>query len=142
MRLAPIMFPTDRDDCFLTMAVTVVTSSGREVPIATMVAEMTAWETPLTTASSVAESTRNSAPNTIPAAPRINLATLIGISFLTSGIFSQATDSFFAPRTLSIMATAKMGRSRILPQREKPLPKEARYKIVVAASRRIDFSAY
>ena len=37
---APRMLPTDRADCFLTMAVTVVTSSGRDVPIATMVTPM------------------------------------------------------------------------------------------------------
>ena len=37
---APMMLPTERDACFLTMAVMVVTSSGSEVPMATMVMPM------------------------------------------------------------------------------------------------------
>ena len=82
IRFAPIIFPTEREDCFLTMAVTVVTSSGSEVPTATMVAEITASETPLTVAISVAELTRKSAPKTMPAAPKRNFNMLTGISFL------------------------------------------------------------
>ena len=35
-----MMFPTDMDASFLAMAVRVVTSSGREVPTATMVTPM------------------------------------------------------------------------------------------------------
>ena len=39
---APMMLPTDSEDCFLRMAVMVVTSSGSDVPMAIMVAPMMA----------------------------------------------------------------------------------------------------
>ena len=46
MTLAPMTLPTDMDDCFLMRDVTAVTSSGREVPMATMVTPMMASDTP------------------------------------------------------------------------------------------------
>ena len=39
---APIIFPTDKEDSFFRIAVTVVTSSGKDVPIATIVTEIIA----------------------------------------------------------------------------------------------------
>ena len=91
-----MIFPTEREDCFLIIAVTVVTSSGSEVPTATIVAEITASDTPLTVAISVAELTRKSAPITIPAAPTINLKILIGISYFSKERFSVLADSALA----------------------------------------------
>ena len=88
IKFAPIIFPTDSEDCFFITALIVVTSSGSEVPTATIVAEITASETPLAAAISVAESTRKSAPITIPAAPIINFTMLSGISFFSNTRFS------------------------------------------------------
>ena len=53
MTLAPMMFPTDMEASFLAMAVRVVTSSGREVPMATMVTPMMLAGTPISRASSL-----------------------------------------------------------------------------------------
>ena len=46
MMFAPMMLPAERLDCFLMMEVTVVTSSGREVPTATSVTAMMLSGTP------------------------------------------------------------------------------------------------
>ena len=72
MILAPMIFPTDREDCFLEMAVIVVTSSGSDVPTATSVTPMTLSGIPASTASALPLSTRRSAPQTIPIVPAIN----------------------------------------------------------------------
>ena len=56
---APITFPTDIDDCFLMTAVIAVTSSGRDVPIATIVTPMIASETPHEAAMSLPLFTRS-----------------------------------------------------------------------------------
>ena len=69
MMLAPRMLPTERAACFLTIAVMVVTSSGREVPTAMMVTPMTRSETPANRANSLPLSTRSLAPRAISAAP-------------------------------------------------------------------------
>ena len=53
MTLAPIMLPTDMEASFLAMAVRVVTSSGKEVPMATMVTPMMLAGTPSSSASSL-----------------------------------------------------------------------------------------
>lgn len=47
MIFAPRILPMDREDCFLTIAVMVVTSSGREVPTATSVTPMIRSEMPI-----------------------------------------------------------------------------------------------
>lgn len=46
MIFAPMMLPAESEPCFFAMAVSVVTSSGRDVPMAMMVTEMTRSETP------------------------------------------------------------------------------------------------
>ncbi len=51
MIFAPMILPTDSEDCFFRIAVMVVTSSGSEVPIAIMVAAITESGTPIMTAS-------------------------------------------------------------------------------------------
>ena len=53
MTLAPMILPTDMEASFLAMAVRVVTSSGREVPMATMVTPIMAEGTPSSRASSL-----------------------------------------------------------------------------------------
>ena len=53
MTLAPMILPTDMEASFLAMAVRVVTSSGREVPMATMVTPMMLEGTPSCSASSL-----------------------------------------------------------------------------------------
>ena len=53
MTLAPMMLPTDMEASFLAMAVRVVTSSGSEVPMATIVTPMMLEGTPSSSASSL-----------------------------------------------------------------------------------------
>ena len=53
MTFAPMMFPTDMDASFFAMAVRVVTSSGRDVPTATIVTPMMLDGTPIKRASSL-----------------------------------------------------------------------------------------
>lgn len=79
---APIIFPTDKEDCFLAIAVMVVVSSGNEVPTATIVTEIIVSEMLRRCANSVAPSTKNSAPNTMPAAPTMNKRMYLIISVL------------------------------------------------------------
>ena len=75
--LAPIILPADNADCFLTIAVIVVTSSGSEVPTATIVTPIILSETLSHLAISLPLSTSKSAPTTIAAAPTTNLMILI-----------------------------------------------------------------
>ena len=67
--LAPMIFPMDKLDSFLRIAVSVVTSSGREVPTATSVTAIIRSSTPNAVAIALPPSTRNSEPITIAAAP-------------------------------------------------------------------------
>ena len=53
MTLAPMMLPTDMDASFLAMAVSVVTNSGRLVPMATMVTPIILAGTPSSSANSL-----------------------------------------------------------------------------------------
>ena len=69
MMLAPMMLPTESEDSFLRMAVRVVTSSGREVPMAIIVAAMMESGTPIIFASAEPLSIRSCAPSTMVAAP-------------------------------------------------------------------------
>lgn len=55
--LLPIILPTKRSDLFCLAAVMVVTSSGRDVPIATIVSEMMRSERPMALAIVEAELT-------------------------------------------------------------------------------------
>lgn len=59
---APIIFPTDKEDSFFRIAVTVVTSSGKDVPIATIVTEIIASLICRISAILQAECTSNSEP--------------------------------------------------------------------------------
>ncbi len=69
--LLPTMLPIKRSDSLFLAAVTVVTSSGNEVPSAMMVNEMIRSETPIVLAMVLAELTTNSLPPTTPMRPRI-----------------------------------------------------------------------
>ena len=75
--LAPSMLPADRDASFFFNAVIVVTSSGREVPMATAITLITLWEMPKSSASIVPEFTNRLAPITIPAPPDTNIAVCV-----------------------------------------------------------------
>ena len=66
------MLPIDRLLCFLAMAVIVVTSSGREVPMAIIVSPITLSDTPNAFAISVPDSTRSLAPTVMAAALSTN----------------------------------------------------------------------
>ena len=90
---APMILPMDKSDCFLAIAVMVVTNSGSEVPTAIIVTPIIASETPNRCAITVPSSTNKSAPITIPAAPRMNFAILIKISLPVA----------FGPRSSSVM---------------------------------------
>lgn len=67
------MLPTESEDSFLRMAVRVVTSSGRDVPMAIIVAAMMESGTPIICASAEPLSMSNCAPSTMAAAPSTKL---------------------------------------------------------------------
>lgn len=69
--LLPTMLPTRRSDSPFLAALMVVTSSGNEVPNATMVSEMIRSEMPAALAIREAELTTNWLPTTTPIKPRI-----------------------------------------------------------------------
>ena len=127
---APRMLPTDRADCFLMMAVTVVTSSGRDVPMATMVTPMIRSETPARRARALALSTSRSAPSTTAAAPRENLTHWKNTARLRGLVRSGPRSppqcmARFAPRMFSYVKTAKIassGRDRDNPTPPRPQP--------------------
>ena len=85
MIFAPMMLPAESEPCFFAMAVSVVTSSGRDVPMAMMVTEMTRSETPHMEASAEPLSTRSCAPAPVPPAPMRNLTTLVMTAFFVTG---------------------------------------------------------
>ncbi len=97
--LLPTMLPIRRSLSFLRAAATVVTSSGREVPIATIVRETIRSEMPIPTAMAEAELTTSSLPATMPAKPRntkkIDLPSLYcGFStFFMSFLFLRASEN-------------------------------------------------
>ena len=72
MIFAPRILPMEREDCFLIIAVMVVTSSGKEVPMATSVTPMIRSEIPMYLASSLPLLTSRFAPTTMLMAPPIN----------------------------------------------------------------------
>ena len=78
--LAPMILPKDNDDCFLLIAVIVVTSSGSDVPIAISVRDIILSDIPTASASKLPLSTSKSAPYTIAAAPTMNFVILMAIS--------------------------------------------------------------
>ena len=83
MIFAPMMLPTEREDSFLRMAVSVVTNSGRKVPKAITVNPMIVSLIPMPVARVFPEETRNSAPKTMEAVPIINHKIFDGISFFS-----------------------------------------------------------
>ena len=96
--LLPTMLPTRRSDSPFLAAVTVVTSSGREVPRATTVSDIIRSEIPMTVAMLEAEFTTNSLPATMPARPRMEKRNdlprvYLGFSdFLASFLFLRARE--------------------------------------------------
>ena len=94
--LLPTMLPTRRSDSPFLAAVTVVTSSGREVPRATIVSEMMRSDMPIFSAMVLAELTTNWLPAATPASPimtkRMDLPRVyLGFSdFLASFLFLRA----------------------------------------------------
>ena len=96
--LAPMMFPSERALWPLARAVIAVTSSGREVPRATIVRPMTEDGTPRASAISVPLSTRSFAPTAIRTAPiaRRTMSFQIGFSVpvLSSAAASGAGERF------------------------------------------------
>ena len=69
--LLPTMLPIRRSDSPFLAAVIVVTSSGRDVPMAITVREITRSEIPAAVARKVAELTTSWLPPTTPISPRI-----------------------------------------------------------------------
>ena len=69
--LLPTMLPTSKSDSPFLAAVTVVTSSGSEVPRAMTVREMMRSEMPMVVAMVLAELTTSSLPPTTPMSPRM-----------------------------------------------------------------------
>ena len=99
-RLAPMMFPRDREPWPFTRLVMAVMNSGRLVPRATMVRPMTESGTPRAEAILVPLSTRKRAPRAMAAAPmtssRSSMAKLRGFSpSPVSSSFSSASSGCF-----------------------------------------------
>ncbi len=95
--LLPTILPTAISALPLIAAVTLVTSSGREVPKATMVRPINRSLMPKISASAVAASTATSEPSTIMTPPSTINANIFqtGIGF-SSGISSGRPPPFFA----------------------------------------------
>ena len=83
MMFAPMMLPTESEDSFLRIAVSVVTSSGRDVPRAITVKPTMVSLMPMPNAMVLPDATRNSAPKTIAAVPITKNAIFEGISFFS-----------------------------------------------------------
>ena len=88
--LLPMMLPTKRSDLFCFAAVIVVTSSGRDVPMATIVSEIMRSERPMALAIIEAELTTSWLPPMTPTKPRTTK-----MKDLLSEYFGVST-SFFA----------------------------------------------
>ena len=123
MIFAPIMLPMESSDCFLATAVRVVTSSGKDVPIAIMVTPIIASDTPKWRAITVPSSTSKSAPTTTAAAPIKNLTILSAICFPVCSVFSTSPESaerdFLPEMIFSIIKTANIAIIIMLCQRFK-----------------------
>ena len=103
MILAPKILPADIAPFFFIKEVTIVTSSGRLVPIATSVTAIIPSGIFMIVASALPLSTNNFAPKTIAPAPKINFKILIitvVLSFLTSTISSTSSTSVSLSSTL------------------------------------------
>ena len=116
---APMILPTERELCFLAIAVTVVTSSGKEVPMATMVSETMRSGTPrMSDAMIVPLSTKRREPITMPAAPTTKSRIFLMILLRSVGAFStvpepsslRASETFSKIKTMNstIIAAAPM----------------------------------
>ena len=107
MMFAPRMLPTDIDVCFFTIAVIAVTSSGSDVPIATIVTAITRSDTPRIFASSVPLSTSSREPTTRHAAPSTKMPTFFQSVFLLLSTVTASAAPFrlsaFAVWTFSMM---------------------------------------
>ena len=106
MMFAPTILPIDILDSFFRIAVRVVMSSGRLVPMATMVTPIIAEGTPSSRAISLPYSISSFEPTTIAAMPIINITICLGRSFLSTTSRSSEPTSFFASRILSQTYTA------------------------------------
>ena len=94
MMFAPMILPTESDDSFLRIAVSVVTSSGSDVPRAITVKPIIVSLMPISVAIVLPDETRNSAPNTIAAVPRTKKRTFEGISFFSWASISSPSAPF------------------------------------------------
>ena len=103
-RFAPMMLPSERALCPLMRAVMAVTSSGREVPRATMVRPMTEDGTPSASAIRVPLFTSRFAPKAISTAPTTSraISCQTGFSFSSEELSeaSAASGFFFICRTV------------------------------------------
>lgn len=79
---APSIFPAESEPDFFFSAVRAVTSSGREVPIATAITLITLCEIFRLMAICVAYLTRSFAPNIMPTAPKIKRIMQLTFSFV------------------------------------------------------------
>ena len=111
MMFAPTMLPTEREFSFLRMAVRVVTSSGREVPSAMTVKPMMVSLIPIPAAMVLPEETKNSAPNTMEAVPRMKKRIFEGSSFFSKESMVSLAAPFLPSIRLLIIKMRKMAHS-------------------------------
>ena len=143
MMLAPTTLPTDMDACFLTMDVMAVTSSGRDVPRATIVTAMIASDTPSILAISVPLLTNRLDPMTIHTAPTAIIPICMSISFLvTCGLsLSSKSGCDFAERIFSSMNRTKITSSTAAPIMDTDPPSEKMNRAAMLTSRSIPLGA-
>ena len=134
-----MILPTDSEDCFLRIAVMVVTSSGSDVPIAIIVAAITESGTPIMTASAEPLSISSCAPRTIAAAPRMNLPMFIATllpSVLGRSSGASLPCSRFAARMLSTINPTKTSMIIMLSETDSALSRVNANSSTTAASSR------
>ena len=140
MMFAPMMLPTESDDSFLRIAVRVVTSSGSDVPRAITVKPIIVSLMPIPVAIVLPDETRNSAPNTIEAVPRMKKKILEGTSFFSYESISSEPAAFLPSRRLLIINTRKIAQ-RINADQVGSIPlKERTVRPIIAPRRRIPFN--
>lgn len=100
--LLPMIFPRAMSTCFFKAAVTEVTSSGSEVPTATIVKPTKVSLIPSARAISILLSTTRVPPNTMPASPPI-----VKSEFFNLDMFAEST-GFSSVFRRSFLATSKI----------------------------------
>ena len=120
IKVKSIIFPAESEPDFFFSAVRAVTSSGREVPIATAITLITLCEIFRLMAICVAYLTRSLAPNIMPTAPKIKRIIQLTFSFVQYDILlSSLFVSLFIHFMFSKINIANTVNKRVTPKAER-----------------------